>query len=402
VEELATGSRAKPLCLALSVLAGAIVLAAAIGTLLPDLPLIGLTASVVTGFFALHVVLIAVLGGLLALLARHLGAGTTAIVMMVLNAIAAIVLLVPLTSQVSAAHRAGATISWTAHLRMVAAGPRPVPARTAQYAVVDGKTLALDIYEPTHRSTDSPSTPVVMIHGGGFLYGHRSDGRDWDRWFAERGYTVFDVDYRLSPPVTWNLAAEDVACALSWIRQHQQELHVASTHTLIVGQSAGASLALQVAYGIGDSSIKSSCEGGQDTPVAVFALYPAEDFALAWKANLKLGPVHARSINSEYIGGSPEQFPDRYRVVSAIEHVRPGLPATMIAYGARDHLVPVAGHVELYSRLMKLGIPSVLLEIPYSDHGYDLVWGSLGAQITRHDLTRFLSAYCPSTPAHAR
>ena len=74
----------------------------------------------------------------------------------------------------------------------------------------------------------------------------------------------------------------------------------------------------------------------------------------------------------------------------------------MIAYGARDHLVPVAGHVELYLRLMKLGIPSVLLEIPYSDHGYDLVWGSLGAQITRHELTSFLSAYCPSTPAHAR
>jgi acetyl esterase/lipase len=239
-----------------------------------------------------------------------------------------------------------------------------------------------------------------MIHGGGFVHGKRSDGRDWDRWFAERGYTVFDVDYRLNPPVNWNLAAADVACALSWIRQHEQELNVVAAHALIVGQSAGASLALQVAYGVGDDSVRSSCDGVVGVPVAVLAIYPAEDFKLAWEQDLKLGPVSGRDINIGYIGGSPEQFPERYRAVSAIEHVRPGLPPTMVTYGAHDHLVPISGHAELHSRLEQFSIPSVLLEIPYSDHGYDLVWGSLGAQITRHVLMNFLSAHCPSTPPH--
>jgi acetyl esterase len=390
----------RPVCTALSVFAGVIGLTAAIGSLWPQLPFIGIVAAVLTGFFALHLVLVAAMGVITALLARRFGAGNTAVVMIIVNALAAAVLLVPLTSQVSAARRAGAALSWGAHLRVVAPGPRAIPTRTAEYATVDGKKLYLDIYQPTTQASAAPSTPVVMIHGGGFVHGNRSDGRDWDRWFAERGYTVFDVDYRLNPPVNWNLAAADVVCALSWIRQHEQELNIVASHALIVGQSAGASLALQVAYGVGDDSVGSSCGGAVDVPVAVFAIYPAEDFTLAWEQNLKLGPVSGRDINIGYIGGSPAQFPERYHVVSAIEHVRPGLPPTMVVYGAHDHLVPIRGHAALHSNLEQSGIPSVLLEIPYSDHGYDLVWGSLGAQITRHVLVNFLSAHCPSTPPH--
>jgi acetyl esterase len=386
--------------LGLSIVAGLISLTAAIGSLLPQVPLIGVAAAVLTGCFALHLVLVAVIGVITALVARRFGARKSAIVMVLANATAAVVLVVPLSSQVSAARRVGAELSWGAHLRMVAPGPRAIPTRTVRYATIDGKSLDLDIYQPMTRTRNAPSTPVVMIHGGGFVYGHRSDGRDWDRWFAEQGYTVFDVDYRLTPPVTWNLAAEDVACALSWIRLHQDELNVVAAHTLVVGQSAGASLALQVAYELGDDAVKSSCGGVVDAPVAVFALYPAEDFMLAWERDLRLGPIHAREVNVGYIGGSPEQFPERYRAVSPIDHVRAGVPPTMVAYGARDHLVPTSAHAELHSRLVKLGVPSVLLEIPYSDHGYDLVWESLGGQITRHVLMNFLLAHSPPTPPH--
>jgi len=369
---------------------------AAIGSLWPQLPFIGIVASFLTGLLALHVVLLALIGVIAALLARRIGAGRTALVMIIANALAAAVLCIPLTSQIRAAHRAGATLSWGAHLRVVASGPEALPSRTEQFATVDGKGLYLDIYEPTSRARAAVSTPVVMIHGGGFVRGSRSDGRTWDRWFAERGYTVFDVDYRLNPPVNWNLAAADVACALSWIGQHAPQLQVAAAHTLIVGQSAGASLALQVAYGIGDGSVASSCGGNVAVPAAVFAIYPAENFTLAWEKDLKLGPVGGRDINTGYLGGSPEQFPERYHAVSAVEHVRAGLPPTMVVYGAHDHLVPIGGHAELRSRLEQVRVPNTLLEIPYSDHGYDLVWGSLGAQITRHVLVNFLSAYCPS------
>jgi hypothetical protein len=46
----------------------------------------------------------------------------------------------------------------------------------------------------------------------------------------------------------------------------------------------------------------------------------------------------------------------------------------------------------------KNDVPNQLIEIPWSDHGYDLAWGSIGGQITRHDLSAFLARYFPPNP----
>ena len=155
------------------------------------------------------------------------------------------------------------------------------------------------------------------------------------------------MDYRLAPPVTWNLAAPDVACAMAWVASHANEYHVAPDRMLIAGQSAGGGLALQVAYGLGDGTVTSSCGGAVPQPKAVFALYPPDDLAMAWNLDTGLSAVSSRVFNTGYLGGSPEQFPERYRVTSPVFHVRTGLPPTLIAAGAVDHLVPIAGHAEM-------------------------------------------------------
>ena len=72
---------------------------------------------------------------------------------------------------------------------------------------------------------------------------------------------------------------------------------------LIAGQSAGGGLAMQVAYGLGDGTVTSSCGGASTQPKAVFALYPPDDFAMAWNLDMGLGPVGARVFNTGYLGG---------------------------------------------------------------------------------------------------
>jgi acetyl esterase/lipase len=319
--------------------------------------------------------------------------------------------LIPIVSLVREANQHGAVISWGEHLRASAPGARAVPNRTELYATVENKALYADIYFPVPPS-DSPvmtigergasgprSTPVLMIHGGGYSSGHRSDGRDWDRWLAERGYTVFDVDYRLGPPPTWKDAADDAACALGWVAAHASDYHIAPDHLIVAGQSAGGGLALQVAYAVQDGTFTSSCGGTPPQPRAVVAFYPPDDFALGWRLDTKIGPIGARALNTQYIGGSPEQYPERYRAVSAVYHVREGLPPTFVVAGARDHLVPWEGHKELADDLNLAGVSNILLTIPYSDHAFDMVWGSLGGQITRRALVEFLTRYSgPANP----
>jgi acetyl esterase/lipase len=114
----------------------------------------------------------------------------------------------------------------------------------------------------------------------------------------------------------------------------------------------------------------------------------------------RLGPAGARKFLRAYIGGSPQEYPERYRAVSAIFHVRAGLPPTLIAAGEPDHLVPFAGHLELVAELNQAGVANQLVATPYSEHAYDVIWGSLSGQITRHVLDQFLIQYLPAAEAH--
>jgi acetyl esterase len=363
------------------------------GVLLPGIPVLGTIGTLLESFLSLHIVILAIIGLFLALAARRLGGGRIATTAAAFAILATAGGIVPLVAIVRAARFYGASISWTDHLRVTAPGTN-APSQTVLYATIDGAKLYADIYLPA--KTGGVSAPVLMMHPGGYVRGERSMGADWDRWLAERGYTVFDVDYRLAPPVTWNLANHDAACAMAWIAAHADTYHVDAERMLVAGQSADAGLAMQVAYGLGEGGVTSSCGGNVPQPKAVFVMYPPDDFALGWSLDTQLGPVSARKLLTTYLGGSPQDYPDRYRAVSATFHVRAGLPPTFIASGENDHLVPYSGHVEIMRKLGAAGVPSVLVTIPYSDHGFDAAWGSLGAQITRHVAEEFLSKYLPS------
>ena len=366
------------------------------GALIPGIPFLGVLGTLCESFLSVHLVLAALAALLLSLAAWRVRRGKVAAIAATASAVVVCGALVPLYVLTMAAHREGVPLSWWQHLHLTAIGPTARPDETALYATVGGQKLYADIYLPERQIHPSPWPMVFMMHGGGFVRGSRSDGRNWDRWFAQRGYAVFDVDYRLAPPVAWNLAAPDVACAMGWAQSQAERLHINPNRSLIVGQSAGASLALQVAYGLGDGTFASSCGGSVHPPDAVFALYPAEDFGQLWTDERRVGPLDTRDVDITYIGGPPIQFPDRYRAVSPMEHVRAGLPPTLIAYGEQDHLIPTSGHGPMVAKLTEAGVPNVLLVVPYSDHGYDAFWGSIGGQITRHVLGDFLSRHFPA------
>ena len=392
-----TSTRMRTSCSIIAAVAVVLASLAVLGALVPTIPALGTIGTLLEGFLTLHVVLLALVGTALGWTAVARGAGRFTRVIAILGIAAVAGSLVPLVALVQLAHQTGAPLSWSMHLRVVPGGPALVPDETQLYASPGGKPLHVDIYRPRAPQPQGRSTPVVMMHGGGFVVGQRSGGTlNWDRWFTQRGYTVFDVDYRLSPPVSWNLAAPDVACALTWIAAHADHYHVAADRALLAGQSAGGGLAMQVAYGLADGTVTSSCGGVAVSPRAVVALYPPDDLALPWRLNAGLGPVSARRFNTAYIGGSPEEFPDRYRAVSPVFHIRADSAPTLIGAGEHDHLVPLAGHLDARERLNRAGVPNVLIAVPYGEHGYDGAWGGLGSQITQHAVEEFLAHHAPA------
>jgi acetyl esterase/lipase len=105
-----------------------------------------------------------------------------------------------------------------------------------------GERQCLDVYAPA----EAAGLPVLLyIPGGGFVGG---DKRDEDgfyanigRYFAERGFLVLTVNYRLAPDHPWPAGGEDVGCAVAWAREHAAAHGGDPGRIAIFGQSAGAS-----------------------------------------------------------------------------------------------------------------------------------------------------------------
>jgi acetyl esterase/lipase len=105
-----------------------------------------------------------------------------------------------------------------------------------------------------------------------------------------------------------------------------------------------------------------------------------------------------QSIN--LIGGTPDQAPEACALASPIAHVRPGCPPTLLFHGEHDGLVPVASTRELAGVLADAGVPVVSVEVPQTDHAFDLILPRIApaAQAALYDLDRFLALMALSAP----
>ncbi|GAB2667199.1 alpha/beta hydrolase fold domain-containing protein [Nocardia goodfellowii] len=346
-------------------------------------------------------------GGLYVIPAALLGLGIAAILRQQRNAtllriLGKIVGIVCVTATVAAcfplvaswreAHRRGADLSVLDYLTGGSNTGAPMAAMSTTYATVDGTNLLLDPKLPSSAAA-SPRPAVVWVHGGGWSDGDRGEAPEWHRWLNDKGYAVFAIEYRLAPPPRWNQAPGDVKCAVGWIKLHAREFGVDPERIMLAGGSAGGNLALLGAYG--DDRVAPSCPAGDTSVRAVAAFYPPNDLALGYHNSGD--PEYARKVLRDYVGGTPEEFPDRYAAASPITYARPGVPPTLLLHGTRDHVVAYEQSELLAAKLETAGVQHDLLPIPYGEHAFDLSWGDWGAQLSREVFARFLDRHFPAS-----
>lgn len=129
---------------------------------------------------------------------------------------------------------------------------------THTYAEVEGTTLRLDAYLPP-RGIAGNGAGVIVVHGGSWNAGVRNDFPRWNRWLAEQGYAVFDIDYRLAPQPNLRTATGDVKCAVRWVKRRAADFGIDPERVALLGRSAGGHLALLAAYTDGDARLESGC-----------------------------------------------------------------------------------------------------------------------------------------------
>jgi acetyl esterase/lipase len=253
---------------------------------------------------------------------------------------------------------------------------RSVAHRGVVVGEAGGRPLVADLYA---RDGSTAAPVIVQIYGGAWQRGSPGDDEPFARYFAARGYLVAAIDYRHAPAARWPAQIEDVRTALAWLRLHAGEYGGDGARLALVGRSAGAQLALVAAY-----------EAGAKV-AGVVSFYGPVYLADGWRVPPRPDPLGVRGVLETYLGGTPDQVPDRYGAASPVTYVSAAAPPTLLVYGSRDHIVEARFARRLEAELRRAGAPVALLELPWAEHAFDAVPNGLGAQVALYYAERFLA-----------
>jgi acetyl esterase/lipase len=103
--------------------------------------------------------------------------------------------------------------------------------------------------------------------------------------------------------------------------------------------------------------------------------------------------AYAQDVLRQYVGGTPTQYPERYRTASPIGHVGPNTPPTITFLGESDRIITTDQAQLLDAALAQAGVPHDTYLLPATDHAFDLNWGGFATQIARAKIRQFLQRY---------
>ncbi len=255
----------------------------------------------------------------------------------------------------------------------------PVQQSSLVYAAPAGEPLRLDLYRSANLS--SPAPAVIVVHGGSWQSGDRSQLADLNRHLASRGYVVAAVGYRFAPQWPFPAARDDVRAAVAFLQTHASELGLDPQRMVLLGRSAGGQLALLVAYTAGDSAIRGA-----------IAFYAPADLRYSYEHPGNPLVLDSRGVLTAYLGGNPGQKPDLYAAASPLNFVGAGTPPTLLIHGGRDELVRPIHSERLAARLAQADRPVFFLSLPWATHGCDVNLHGPCGQLSTYAIERFLES----------
>ncbi len=230
---------------------------------------------------------------------------------------------------------------------------------------------AMDEREPVARVVDvdagvpcrayvpvAPGGTMIFAHGGGFVFGDLDTHDAHMRRLANRtGWAVLAVDYRRSPEHTHPAADEDMSRALTWLDGNGSSLGMPDTPAAVIGDSAGAKLALVLAL------------HHPGRFAAAVLVYPFVDahlrFVHADVERPDFTVTDARWYWDRYMGEADPDDPD----VSPIDSPALGsLPPTLVVTAEHDYLR--AENEELVRRIAVAGGEVTVDAHGGVDHGF--------------------------------
>lgn len=207
---------------------------------------------------------------------------------------------------------------------------------------------------------------VFLIHGGWWSGGDKKYMTEITRTYAELGYTVFNLNYRLSGQAAWPAQRTDAFAAIAQARKHADRWSFDSTKFVVMGFSAGGHIAAAVGtYGNGLPGLK-----------GVVGLSPVISPLRAYADGATAADPNKRKLRRAAIklagGCEPKGKCSRVWASMEVPWHASGKDAPMLMLHSQDEFVPPAQSQLLKNMLGQVGVPVTVFTSPGTQHSAPL------------------------------
>jgi acetyl esterase/lipase len=252
------------------------------------------------------------------------------------------------------------------------------------YLTANNYEQKLDVYR--RRDLTGPQPTLIYIHGGGWIGGSKAGAMNLLMPWFEMGWTIVNVDYRLTRVSPAPAAVEDCLCAMRWVASHAQTYGIDLTRLVVSGESAGGHLALTTGMIPDSAGLDRQCPGAPLPKVAAIVNF----YGITDVTDLLDGP-NQKAYAVSWLGSAANREEIAKRV-SPLTYVRPGLPPILTVQGDADPIVPYTHSLRLQDALGKANVPHQLITVTGGKHGlftadeYIRVYAEIRAFLAKYDL----------------
>ena len=233
--------------------------------------------------------------------------------------------------------------------------PDDVPVRQVVKDIAYADAHRLQKMDITVPLVEPPLPILVFVHGGGWMNGDKSIYRRICALYAQAGFLVCNINYRLTPEYGFATLARDVASAVRWAYDHGASYGGDPSRMFLAGDSAGAQLASWFAAALRDPALPEATGIseliGPESLKGLLLFYGAYDM----DAMLTTGFPFIKTFYAACFGKDPETGRPMADIASTLRHLTGDYPPSFISCGGSDPLLPESR--ALSAALDELGVP---------------------------------------------
>jgi acetyl esterase/lipase len=229
--------------------------------------------------------------------------------------------------------------------------------RNITYCKIGQRKLLLDAFYPSSK-TKAKRPVIIIIHGGGWRSGNRTQHYPLAQRLADLGYVCFTPEYRLSTEALYPAAVNDLKAALRWIRSNAKTYNIDDKKIAVLGFSAGGQLAALLGVTTGNPKFEGS-QCNLKSSSAVNAIVDLDGtLSFVHPESGEGDDTKKTSAATYWFGYSKKENPNLWEEASPLTYVGRNAPPTLFInsgvdrmHAGRNDFLTVLNENKIYSEV---------------------------------------------------